>query len=70
MYTFCVHVHEYFRLSICVIVFCMQGAQEVFKELPHEFVSPDSLEDVVNNGGTYFNYFIRIYRPGCASEFF
>jgi hypothetical protein len=31
----------------------MQGAQEVFKELPHEFVSPDSLEDVVKNGGTY-----------------
>ena len=29
----------------------MQGAQEVFKELPHEFVSPDSLEDVVKNGG-------------------
>ena len=28
-----------------------QGAQEVFKELPHEFVSPDSLEDVVKNGG-------------------
>ena len=31
----------------------MQGAQEVFKELPHEFVSPDSLEDVIKNGGTY-----------------
>ena len=29
----------------------LQGAQEVFKELPHEFVSPDSLEDVVKNGG-------------------
>lgn len=29
-----------------------QGAQEVFKELPHEFVSPDSLEDVVKNGDT------------------
>ena len=32
----------------------MQGAQEVFKELPHEFVSPDSLEDVVKNGGRFF----------------
>ena len=31
----------------------MQGAQEVFKELPHEFVSPDSLENVVKNGGIY-----------------
>ena len=34
----------------------MQGAQEVFKELPHEFVSPDSLEDVVKNGGMFIFY--------------
>ena len=32
-------------------MFHVQGAQEVFKELPHEFVSPDSLEDVIKNGG-------------------
>ena len=43
-----------FRMQVQVSSDChffMQGAQEVFKELPHEFVSPDSLEDVVKNGG-------------------
>lgn len=29
----------------------LQGAQEIFSQLPHEFVSPDSLKDVVKNGG-------------------
>ena len=41
------------RASTRVVICCVQGAQEVFKELPHEFVSPDSLEDVVKNGGTF-----------------
>ena len=31
---------------------CVQGAQEVFKELPHEYVSPYDLKDVAENGGT------------------
>ena len=38
-------------IVILSLSFTIQGAQEVFKELPHEFVSPDSLEDVVKNGG-------------------
>lgn len=29
-----------------------QGAQEIFSQLPHEYVSPDSLEDVVRYGDT------------------
>ena len=29
----------------------LQGAQEIFSQLPHEFVSPDSLKDVVERGG-------------------
>ena len=31
----------------------MQGAQEVFRELPHQYVSPLELKDVVENGGTH-----------------
>ena len=27
------------------------GAQEIFRELPHEFVSADELPDVVRSGG-------------------
>ena len=28
-----------------------QGAQDVFKVLPHEYVSPNELKDVLMNGG-------------------
>lgn len=35
---------EYWSLAL-------QGAQEIFSQLPHEFVSPDCLKDVVENGG-------------------
>ena len=31
-----------------------QGAQDVFKVLPHEYVSPDELKDVLMNGGQLF----------------
>ena len=30
-----------------------QGAQDVFKVLPHEYVSPEDLKDVLMNGGMY-----------------
>ena len=29
----------------------VQGAQEVFQELPHEFVSPKDLKEVTEKGG-------------------
>ena len=50
--TFGVHSINVSARNIKFYCFFMQGAQEVFKELPHEFVSSDSLEDVVKNGGT------------------
>jgi alpha-aminoadipic semialdehyde synthase len=31
-----------------------QGAQEVFQELPFEYVSPDMLHKVAEQGGKYF----------------
>ena len=49
--TFGVHSINVSARNIKFCSFFVQGAQEVFKELPHEFVSPDSLEDVVKNGG-------------------
>ncbi len=36
------------RVCVCV---CVQGAQEVFKQLPHEFVSLESLQKVRDYGG-------------------
>ena len=33
-----------------------QGAQDVFKVLPHEYVSPEDLKDVLMNGGMYSIY--------------
>ena len=29
----------------------LQGAQEIIQELPHEYVSPDDLKEVCENGG-------------------
>ena len=45
----CVHVYN---CSHTCIYMSLQGAQEVFRELPHEYVSPYDLKDVVENGGS------------------
>lgn len=39
-----------------------QGAQEVFQELPHEYVAPEALRKVAEHGGdlTFYFFFIRI----------
>jgi len=29
----------------------LQGAQEIIQELPHEYVSPNDLKEVCENGG-------------------
>ena len=39
-----------------VVVPPSQGAQEVFRELPHEYVSPRDLKDVVESGGMQYMY--------------
>ena len=42
-------------LHACTVVIDVcslsQGAQSVFKELPHEYVSPDDLKEVMEKGG-------------------
>ena len=52
MFRFIHVLHCQISVGVCVCV-GPQGAQTVFKELPHEYVSPTELKDVVKNGSTY-----------------
>jgi len=39
-----------------------QGAQEVFQELPFEYVTPNNLRKVAEHGGIYFTRFLFFYK--------